>query len=131
MNCKKTLLRTELNVFLTRESFLFRTKQIKSLKRTNFTVSCPAHHPVSQRIKTLGASNTYAVSYLSTEAWTRVLGLHFVFARQGLHLPDGVHAHVLGQHGEQRRHVHDDGLLIWQLHRHICESSRGGRGGVS
>lgn len=126
MNCKKTLLCTEVNVFLTPGILPVSNKANQVQKRANFTVSCPVHHPVSQRIKTRSASNTYAVFYLSTEAWTRVLGLHFVFAWQGLHLPDGVHAHVLGQHGEQRRHVHDDGLLIWQLHRHICESSRGG-----
>lgn len=38
---------------------------------------------------------------------------------QGLHLLDGFHRNALGQHLEERRHVHDDALLVRVRHSHI------------
>lgn len=38
---------------------------------------------------------------------------------QCLHLLDGFHGNALGKHLEERRHVHDDTLLVRVRHRHI------------
>lgn len=46
---------------------------------------------------------------------------------QRLHLLDGFHGDALGQHLEERRHVHDDALLVGVRHGHICQE-RGGQG---
>lgn len=39
--------------------------------------------------------------------------------RQRLHLLDGLHGNALGKHLEERRHVHDDALLVGVRHGHI------------
>ena len=66
-----------------------------------------------------------ACVYLRAEAGGGAV-LALVAAGQGLHLADGLHGDVVGQHGEQRRHVHDDGLLVGQLHRHVWDREDGG-----
>lgn len=44
--------------------------------------------------------------------------------RQRLHLLDGLHGNDLGEHLEERRHVHDDALLVRVRHGHICGAER-------
>lgn len=39
--------------------------------------------------------------------------------RQRLHLLDGFHGDALGEHAEERRHVHDDALLVGVRHGQI------------
>lgn len=51
----------------------------------------------------------------------RVTLFKLVLPGQGLDFPDVVHGDVVGQLGEQRRHVHEDGFLIRQLHGHIWQ----------
>ena len=41
---------------------------------------------------------------------------------QRLHLLDGFYGDALGEHLEERRHIHDDTLLVRVRHRHICRS---------